>query len=168
MVDKLVINTSSSLFFVKIGLIPLLLNTFKLITSKEVHEELKEGEEIGYKDAKLIMQYITDTRIEVFKAKKTKEIAKEYNIKTADASVIALAKELNCFMATEDKQIEKICLITQTKATNTAILIYFLWQKKKLSNDQTFLLLDLLVRNGYNKEACLKIKEKLIKGDKNV
>lgn len=166
--EKLVVNTSSSLFFTKVGLIPHLLNNFKLTASKEIFEEIKEGEQIGYKDAKIIMQYFDDRKIEVVKAKKTQSIVKEFDIKPADASVISLAQEVDCFLATEDRQIEKICLITQTKITNTALLIYFLWKRNELSDERTFLLLDLIVRNGYNKEICLKIKEKIIKGDKNV
>ena len=165
---KLAINTSSSLFFTKIGLIPKLLKNFKLITSEEVYEEIKEGEEIGFKDARIIKQYFEENKIEIIKAKKTDVIEKEFKIKKTDASIISLAQELNCYLATEDKQIEKICLITNAKITNTALLIYFLFQKKEFTNKQSFLLLDLLMRNGYNKEICLKIKEKIIQGGKNV
>ena len=166
--NKLIINTSSSLFFVKVGLIPYLLKYFKLITSKEILEEIKEGEQIGFRDAEILMEYLNQAKIGIFQTKKTKNIIKEFKIKQADASVISLAQELDCFLATEDRQIEKICLITQTKITNTAILIFHLWKKSEFSDEQTFLLLDLLVRNGYNKEVCLKIKEKIIQGDKNV
>lgn len=166
--NRLVINTSSSLFFIKIGLIPCLLRNFKLITSKEILKEIKEGEQIGFKDAKIMMQYLDEAKIEVINAKQTQRIIKEFNIKEADASVISLAKELNCFLATEDRQIEKISLITQAKVTNTALLVYFLWQKKEFKDKQALLLLDLLIRNGYNKDVCLKIKEKIFQGEKNV
>jgi len=166
--DKLVLNTSSSLFFVKIGLVPHLLKYFKLITSKEIFEEIKEGEQIGFRDAKLLNQYFDDKKISILKPERTQSIAKEFNIKFADASVISLAQESKCFLATEDKQIEKICLITQTKMANTASLIYFLWKKGEFSTNRTILLLDLLVRNGYNKEITLMIKEKVMRGDKNV
>lgn len=164
MLEKLVMNTSSSLFFTKVGLIPLLLKNFKLITSEEIFKELKEGDQTGYKDAKIVMQYLNEKRVEVIKAKKTKGIAEEFKIKSIDASVISLAQELNCFLATEDRQIEKICLITQTRITNTALLIYFLLRHNKINDDRALLLLELLVRNGYNKEICLKIKEKIIQG----
>ena len=160
--NKLIINTSSSLFFTKIGLIPHLLKYFKLTTSKEILEEIKEGEQIGFRDAKILMGYFKQAKISVVQTKKTQNIVKEFKIKKADASVISLAQELNCFLSTEDRQIEKICLITQTKITNTALLLYFLWKKNEFSNNQIFLLLDLLIRNGYNKEICLKIKEKII------
>lgn len=168
MLEKLVMNTSSSLFFTKVGLIPLLFKNFKLITSEEIFKELKEGGQIGYKDAKIVMQYMNEKKIEIIKTKKTQSIAKEFKIKNIDASVISLAQESNCFLATEDRQIEKICLITQTHITNTALLIYLLWQQNKINDDRALLLLELLVRNGYNKEICLKIKEKIIQGEKNV
>lgn len=165
--NTLAINTSSSLFFIKIGLIPHLLKTFKLVASEEVYAEIKEGEQIGFKDAKILMQFFNDKKIEILKTKKTRNLIKCFNIKEMDASVISLAQELDCFVATEDRQIEKICLITQIKVTNTALLVYFLWKKKEFGNEQVLLLLDLLARNGYNKEVCLKITEKIVKGDKN-
>ncbi|MBI2107788.1 hypothetical protein HYT54_01560 [Candidatus Woesearchaeota archaeon] len=165
--NKIVINTSSSLFFTKIGLIPHLLKKFKLVASEEVYAEIKEGEQIGFKDAKILMQFFNDKKIEALRTKKTQNLIRDFNIKETDASVISLAQELECFLATEDRQIEKICLITQTKVTNTALLIYFLWKKKEFSDEQTLLLLDLLVRNGYNKDICLKIKEKIIRSDKD-
>jgi len=166
--NRLVINTSSSLFFTKIGLILHLLKIFKLAASEEIYDEIREGEELGFRDAKILMQFFDNKKIEIFKTKKTQNFIKEFNIKKTDASVISLAQEMDCFLATEDRQIEKICLITQTKITNTALLIYLLWKRNEFSNEQTLLLLDLLIRNGYNKEICLKIKEKVIKEDKNV
>ena len=166
--NMLVINTSSSLFFIRVGLIPYLLRYFKLITSKEILKEIKEGEQIGFKDAKIMLQYFDESKIELINAKQTHSIVKEFNIKNADASVVSLAKELDCFLATEDRQIEKISLIKQTKLTNTALLVYFLWKKEEFSEKQALLLLDLLIRNGYNKEVCLKIKEKILQGEKNV
>lgn len=165
---KIVINTSSSLFFTKIGLVPYLLKNFELVASQEIFEEIKEGGQLGFKDAKLILQYFDDKKVKVIKPKKTHEIAKEFSIKETDASVIALAKELDCFVATEDKQIEKICLLLQTRVTNSALLIYLLWQKKEFDDSLAFLLLDLLVRYGYNKEICLKMKEKIMRGGKNL
>jgi len=168
MVIKIVLNTSSSLFFIKIGLIRPLLKSFKLATSEEILEEIKEGEELDYKDAGLLMHYLKDKKIEIVKAKKAKDIAKEFNIKEADASIIALGKELGCFVATEDRQIEKICLLLQINVVNSALLVYLLWQKKEFSDEQAYMLIDLLARNGYNKEICLKIKEKIMQGGKNV
>lgn len=165
---KLIINTSSSLFSIKIGLIRPLLKNFKLATSEEIYEEIKEGEELDYKDARLLMHYLKEKKIEVLKAKKTKDIAKQFNIKNADASIIALTKELACFLATEDRQIEKICLLLGINVINSALLIYLLWQKKEFSGEQACLLIDLLLKNGYNKEICLKIKEKIIQGGRNV
>ena len=159
---SLVINTSSSLFFTKIGLIPKLIKEFRLITTPEIYNELKEGEQIGYKDAKIIIQYIGEDKISMLNAKNTKEIAKQFGIKEIDASTIALAQEQNGLLATEDRQIEKICLITQTKITNTVVLIYYLWKKRRLNYEQALLLLELLVKQGYNKEACIKIKGKII------
>ncbi len=165
---NLAINTSSSLFFTKVGLIPYLLKNFRLITSEEIFNEIKEGKEIGFKDAQIIMQYLDDEKINIIKAKKTKNVEAEFSIKKTDASIISLAQELDCFLATEDRQIEKICLIMQIKIMNTALLIYFLWQNNQFNDNQAFLLLDLLIKNGYNKEICLKIKEKIIQGMKNV
>ncbi len=166
---NLIINTSSSLYFTKIGLIPHLLKEFKLVTSEEIQQEIKEGEQIGFKDARIINQYIIDKRIKVVKARNTNTIIKSFKIKETDASVIALTQELKGFLATEDKQIEKICLANQIKVVNSVILVYYLWKNKEFSKEQAFLLLDLLAKNGYNRESCLKIKEKIIVGGgKNV
>ncbi len=119
--DKLVLNTSSSLFFTKIGLVSHLLKHFSFVTTKEIYTEIKEGEDIGFKDARIMMHYFEARKVAVIEAKKTAQIVKEFKIKNTDASVIALAQELDCFLATEDRQIEKICLLTQTKITNTAV-----------------------------------------------
>jgi len=83
-------------------------------------------------------------------------------MRATDASVIALAKEASAFLATEDQQMEKVCLITQTKITNTALLVYYLWKKKEFDNEHALLLLDLLIRSGYNKEICLDMKERIV------
>ena len=166
--NKLVLNTSSSLFFTKIGLVSHLLKHFSFVTSPEIFSEIKEGEEIGFKDARIMMHYFEAGKISLLTSKKAGKISKEFKIKITDASVIALAQELGFFLATEDRQIEKICLIMQTKVTNTAVLLHYLRQKKEFPDAQIFLLLDLLVRNGYNKEICLKIREKIIKGEKHV
>lgn len=137
---------------------------FKLAASEEIYDEIKGGEEVGFRDAKILMHFFNEKKIEILKTKKTPGLVKEFSIKKTDASVISLAQELNCFLATEDRQIEKICLVTQTKITNTALLIYLLWKKNEFSNEQTLLLFDLLIRNGYNREICLKIKEKVMQG----
>lgn len=160
--NKLIINTSSGIFFTKIGLFPKLLKRFKLITTKEIINEIKEGVDIGYKDAQIITQYLDDNKIEVIEVKTTKDIAKQFKIKETDASVIALSVEQEALLATEDKQIEKICLLLEAKITNTAVLIYYLWKNGDIATEQVLLLLDLLVREGYNKEIYLAIKEKII------
>lgn len=166
--NRLILNTSSSLFFTKIGLVSHLLRHFIFITTPDIVKEIKQGEEIGFKDARIIKHFLEAGKIQVIKPKKTETIVKEFKIKNADASVIALAQELGEFLATEDRQMEKIGLLMQVKITNTAILLHYLWQKKEFSDVQTFLLLDLLIRNGYNRETCLKIKERIIKGDRHV
>ena len=158
---KIVLNTSSSLFFAKMGLIPHILKEFKIITTEEILKEIKDGDQIGFKDAKIILQYIEDKKIEIIKTKKINDITKEFKIKDEDASVISLAEEQNCFLATEERQIERICMLKQIKITNTVLIIYYLWQKKEFNKDQAYLLLDLLLRNGYNNSACSKIKEKI-------
>lgn len=162
--NKLIINTSSSIFFTRVGLFPKLLKRFKLITTKEINNEIKEGADIGYKDAQIIEQYLNDNKIEIVEAKKTKDIIKQFKIKETDASVIALSIEQEALLATEDRQIEKICLLLEAKITNTAILIYYLWENKDIKLEQALLLLDLLVRQGYNKGIYLAIKEKIIRG----
>ena len=165
---KIIINTSSGLFFTKIGLIPILIKYFKPITTEEIYKEISEGEQIGFKDAKILKQFIDDKKISVIKTKKTKNIEKEFKIKEEDASVVSLAEELDCILATEDKQIEKICIIKQVKIINTALLIYYLNQEREFSDEQAILLLDLIIRNGYNKEICLKIREKIIGGKNGI
>lgn len=162
---QLVINTSSSLYFTKIGLISHLLKHFELITTNEILKEVKNGEELGYRDAKIIMHYIDGKKIRIIEAKKTKNIELEFKIDLEDASVISLANELNCLLATEDRQMEKICLVTQTNVTNAAVLLYYLWEKRDFSKDQTLLLLDILDKSGYNKEIILQIKELVLKGE---
>jgi predicted nucleic acid-binding protein len=158
---KIVINTSSSIYFTKIGLFPRLLRYFTIETTEEIQKEVNEGKDIGYKDAQIIKQYIDDNDIHIRKTK-CNEIAKEFGLKNADASVIALAEELSCPIATEDRQLEKVCLIRGTKVTNAAVLLYYLWCKKEFSNEQAYLLLDLLVRSGYNKEICFDIKRRIM------
>ncbi len=160
-------SLNSSLFFTKVGIIPLLLGKFKLITTEEIYKEIIEGVEIGFKDARIIRQLIDDQKIEVVKAKKTQLIVSQFHIKDTDASIISLAQELNCLLATEDRQIEKICLILNVSIVNTAVLICFLWHVEIFTDERAFMLLDILMRNGYNKEICLKIKEIIMRGDKN-
>lgn len=164
---EIVLNTSSSIFLIRMGLMSYLLNHFKLITSEEIANEIKEGVEIGYRDAKILSQYLDEEKIKVIKVKETERIVKEFNIKKTDASIISLAQKLDCLLATEDRQIERISLLNGVKITNTCLLIYFLWINDEITDLQIHLLLDLLIRNGYNKEICLKIKEKVIGGKKN-
>lgn len=161
---RIVLNTSSGLFFTKIGLLPHILKYFTVITTEEIFEEVKEGTEIGFKDAKLLLHYFEEKKIEVMAAVKTLQIVKGFGIKKEDASVIALAEEQACFLATEDRQIEKICLLNQIKIVNAGLLLYYLWQKNEFRTEQALLLLELLMRNGYNKEICVKIKEKIMQG----
>lgn len=163
--EQLILNTSSSIYFVRLGLLQHLLKQWKMFTSEEIYAEIKDGEHIGYRDAQLLMHYFDDHKIEVRKAKKTKEFVKNFRLKEPDASVIALAQEYGGFLATEDRQIEKVCLLTQTNVINTAVLLYFLWQRKEFDNARVFLLLDLLVKQGYNKAICLNIKERILRGE---
>ncbi len=158
----LIFNTSSSLFLAKIGLIPKLLKYFEIIASPEIYSEMKEGAELGYKDAKMIAQYLEEGKIKIVNTSTSKEISRDFSIKEIDASVIALAQEKKGVVATEDRQIEKICLMTGTSVINTAVLIYILWKEQEFSAEQAHLLLELLLRQGYNKEICLKIKEKIM------
>src|SRR3989338_1885229 len=158
----LIFNTSSSLYLTKVGLIPKLLKHFKIIATTDIEKEMKEGVERGYKDAQMIVRYFEEEKIKVVQARKSKEISKDFNIKEIDASVIALAQEQKGIVATEDRQIEKICLMTGTPVINTAVLIYILWKEQELNAEQSYLLLELLLRQGYNKEICLKMKEKIM------
>ena len=158
----LVFNTSSSLFLVKIGLIPKILQHFRVITSPEIEKEMKQGAELGYKDATMIAQFIAEQKIKVVDTRTSREMAKNFNLKEVDASVVALAQERSAIAATEDKQIEKICIATATPVVNTAVLLYTLWKEQELKSEQAYVLLDLLLRQGYNKEICLKIKEKIM------
>lgn len=159
----LIFNTSSSLFLTKIGLIPKLLKHFKIIASEEIYSEMKEGAKIGYKDARMIVQYFEEGQIKIVNTSKSKEISRDFSIQEIDASVIALAQEKKGIVATEDRQIEKICLMNGTPVINTAVLIYILWKEGEFSTEQAHLLLELLLRQGYNKEIYLKIKEKIMK-----
>ncbi len=166
MKTDLVLNSSSSIFFTKVGLFPHIFKYFNAITSKEIYDEVMEGYDFGYKDSFIIKGYILDDKIKVVSTKSTSKISGEFGIKNADASIIALAQERGCFLATEDRQIEKICLATSVNVLNTAILIYLLWKKGEFESEQAHLLLDLLVMGGYNKEISLKIKEKIILEDR--
>ncbi|MBI4450370.1 hypothetical protein HY642_00210 [Candidatus Woesearchaeota archaeon] len=155
----IVLNTSSGIFFTRIGLLPHLLKHNKIITTKEVLEELHKGDDIGYKDARIILQYINDKKIQVRDAGQKESISKEFGIAGADASVIALAEQTDGFLATEDRQIEKIGMVRGIRITNSAVLVYGLWKQGEFGDAQARLLLDLLARSGYNKETCMKLRE---------
>ncbi len=159
----LILNTSSSLFLAKIGLIPKLLRHFKIIASPEIHLEMKTGAEMGYRDAQLLLRYFEEEKIRIVTTRKTKEISQDFNITKIDASVVALAQERNGIAATEDRQIEKICLATGTPVVNAAVLIYSLWKEQEVNTEQSKILLELLLRQGYNKEICLKMRERIMK-----
>ncbi|MBI2139429.1 PIN domain-containing protein [Candidatus Woesearchaeota archaeon] len=154
----IVINTSSSLFISRLGLFPSLLKRFKAITTPEIAQEVREGKEIGYKDARIVADYLDRGQIEIQKAKGINEVIKEFSLHPADASVVALAHESGCSLATEDRQIERVCLIGQIGVTNTPLLIHSLWKKKVFAGDQALLLLDLLLRMGYNKSIIQLVK----------
>ncbi len=163
----LILNTSSSLFFTKIGLLREVVEQFEVITTKEIYDEIFEGIEIGYRDARIVMQFIEDKKIKIITAKNTEKIEHEFKIKKEDASVIALAQEKESFLATEDRQIEKICIAMGIPIINAAAMVFLFWNRKKYTNTQAILLLDLLIKTGYNRQICVQIMEKILAGEKN-
>ena len=155
----IVLDNSSSVFLAKLGLIKTLAGMFNLITTEDIKKEIEEGVKEGYRDAHIRMGFIQEGMIKIQKPGSLSQIMKEYELHKADASILALAKETDYILATEDRQIKYLSKLLKIKNTNASILIHFLYKKKKLSKQQSFTLLDLLEKWSYNKEMILKIKQ---------
>lgn len=155
----IVLDNSSSVFLAKLGLLKTLADTFNLITTDDIKKEIYEGAKEGYRDAHIRISLIQEGKIQIQKAESINEIIKEYQLNKADASILSLAQETGHILATEDRQIRHISKLLKIRNTNTAVLIHVLYKKKKLSKQQSFMLLDLLDKWNYNKEMILKIKQ---------
>lgn len=163
---KLALDNSSAVFLAKIGLLIKLSKFLQLITTVGIAEETNKGVEIGYRDAFIRQEMIKDGKIKIIKPNNADKIKKDYKLKEADAGIIALAFENDCLLATEDNVLQNTAKLLNIKITNTAALLYTFYTKGEISKDQCITIMDLLEHYGYNKEITLKMKEKLIRGDK--
>lgn len=157
------LDSSSAIYLAKIGLLPKLLEIgVELLTTSEVSEEIKKGAEKGYKDARIIEEFIKNKDIKETSVKKKEGTAKNANLKGADASIMALAVEKSCLLATEDSTLQNIAESVGVSITNTATLLYHIYKENHMAKQQCIMLLDLLGQYGYNKEIILEIKEEII------
>src|SRR3989338_2712916 len=91
--ETLILNTSSSIYFAKTGLIRPLKKRFSFITTEQVFQEVQRGQEIGFGDAAIIRSYFDDGTIRISKTSHVDQVISEYRIKETDASIISLALE---------------------------------------------------------------------------
>lgn len=157
------LDSSSAIYLAKIGLLPKLLEIgVDLLTTSEISEEIRKGAEKGYKDARIIGESIKNTDIKETGVKKKEGTAKNTSLKGADASIMALAVEKSCLLATEDSTLQGVAESVGVSITNTATLLYHIYKEKQIAKKQCIMLLNLLGQYGYNKEIILEIKEKII------
>ena len=157
------LDSSSAIYLAILGMLPKILEAdAELIITKEIASEIAEGVEKGYKDAFIIEELIKNRKIKV-KSTTTKErMKRDYNLKDADASVVALAMENDCLLATEDGTLQNLAKSLGLKITNTATLLDYAYGKGQLLKKQCLMLLELLAHYGYNKELILKVKERIL------
>ena len=161
------LDSSSAIYLAKTGLLPKLLEIgVELLTTSEISEEIKKGAEKGYKDARIISEFIKNEEIKEIgvKAKESKDIG----LRGADASIVALALEKSCLLASEDTALQNTAKSLGASITNTAALLHHIYKERQISKQQCVMLLDLLEQYGYNKEIALKMKEEILKeGESN-
>ena len=86
------LDSSSAIYLAKTGLLPKLLEIgVELLTTSEVAEEIKKGAEKGYKDARIIGEFIRNKEIKEISLKTKESIVKGIKFMDADASIVALA-----------------------------------------------------------------------------
>ena len=163
------LDSSSAIYLAKTGLLPKLLEIrVELLTTSEVAEEIKKGAEKGYKDARIIGEFIRNKEIKEISLKTKESIVKGIKFMDADASIVALALEKSCLLATEDATLQNTAKSLGASITNTAAVLHHIYKEKRISKQQCIMLLDLLEQYGYNKEIALKMKEEILnEGEKN-
>ena len=165
----LALDNSSAIYLAKLGMLPKLLGMqIELLTTKEIEAETKKGVEKGYRDAFIRDDFIRNKKIKITGTKIKEEIKSKYKLKDADASIIALALEKDCLLATEDGTLQSIAKSLGAKITNAAALLYYTYEKGQLRKQQCLMLLDLLEHYGYSKELTIRVREQILEeGGKN-
>ena len=163
------LDSSSAIYLAKIGLLPKLLEIgVELLTTSEISEEIKKGAEKGYKDARIIWGFIRNKEIKEIGVKAKESAVKGVGLRGADASIVALALEKSCLLASEDTALQNTAKSLGAGITNTAALLHHIYKEKQMPKRQCVMLLDLLEQYGYNKEITLKMKEEILKeGESN-
>lgn len=157
---EIVLDNSSAVFLAKLGLFALMEHPF--ITTSEIENEIEEGVRRGYRDALIRKELIAIKKITIINPQDTTAVSQKYKLKVPDSSLIALAKERACLLATEDEQVRKIAKLESIVVTNAGALLYHAYTKGKIDKKNTLHFIELLEQSGYNKEAALKIKEKIL------
>ena len=159
------LDSSSAIYLAKVGLLPKLLEIgVELLMTPEISEEIRKGAGKGYKDARIIEEFIRNKDIKEIGARTKKSIVRGINLKDADASILTLALEKSCLLATEDTTLQNTAKSLGVSITNTATLPYYIYTERQMQKHQCLMLLDLLEQYGYNKEITLKMKEEILKG----
>lgn len=158
------IDSSSAIYLAKVGLLQkLLAMRVELLTTAEISEEIRKSAEKGYKDARIIEDLIRSKKVMETRIKTKESVKRDSSLKDADASIVALAAERNCLLATEDSTLQNVAKSLGISVTNTAILLYYIYKEGQMAKLQCAMLLDLLEQHGYNKEITLKIREEMLK-----
>lgn len=162
---EIALDNSTAVFLAKLGLFPLLLKQgVRFITTPEIEKEVEAGVAQGYRDAVIRKQLMEENKIKVVAAKDAEKVQRAWGLGTADASIIALAMEGDCVLATEDAALQNLAKAHGIELTIAAALVEYLYTTKGIPNDQALLLCNLLEIHRYSKSIVIKVRERIMRG----
>jgi len=124
----------------------------EVVIPRKVFDEILEGKERGFADAKIIEDIINMKKIQVLEIKNKNliERANQFNIQRGEAEALALYwQEEADYLATDDDNVRKKSFLLNIKIIGTPAIILKLYKERIISKDKTIDSLDRLRKIGW-------------------
>jgi len=148
----IIFDASTLILLAKIDILKELVQTQKISISKEVEKEATCKPELF--DAKIIMELISEGKIEVLKIKDQallRKLGKDFAIAAGEASVLLLARQKKAILATDDGQTIKACKVLGVKFVTAIHFLLNIYCKKRITRELALIKIERLKNIGrYN------------------
>lgn len=148
---KIVIDSCSMILLAKASIFELLLESYDILVTNEVYNEVIKGKEKMFKDALLIERLKKEKKIIIVNTdiKLKKKIMQDFNMGEGESSVVALGLKRNNIIATDNRQGRKAAEINNLPLIGSIEVVVSLFKKKKINYEKALESLKILKEEGW-------------------
>ncbi len=148
---KIVIDSCSIILLAKASILEKFLDSYDLLVTTEVYNEVIKGKEKMFKDALLIEKLNKEDKLVIVKTdtKIKKKIMQDFNMGEGESSVIALGIKNSYTVATDNKQGRRAAEINNIPLVGSIEITVSLLKKRKIDYEKASEALRILKEEGW-------------------